>query len=150
MKAPSLNRWTQCQRARSITKIGTKHPGHGAHVDPPPQPNLNVSISARAEDFRRHGHTLREETYNLATTAMADTGCQSCLAGPTLLANLQLTATDLIPVNLTMHSASGTNHGCSPPAASTTLETRQMVYFSATAKLSLATWDSSPGTSPSA
>ena len=31
----------------------------------PPQPNLNVSISVRAEDFRRHGHTLREKTHNL-------------------------------------------------------------------------------------
>ena len=114
----------------------------------PPQPNLNVSISARAEDFRRHGHTLREETHNLATTAMADTGCQSCLAGPTLLASLQLTATDLIPVNLMMHSASGTNLPIMGAALlrikipSTALETRQMVYFSAIASklyLSLAT-----------
>ena len=105
----------------------------------PPQPTLNVSISARAEDFRRHGHSLREETHNLATTAMPDTGCQSCLAGPNLLANLRLRATDLIPVNLKMRSASGTNMPIMGAALlrikipSTSLETRQMVYFSAIA-----------------
>ena len=114
----------------------------------PPQPNLDVWISARAEDYRCHGHTLRTETQNLATTAMADTGCQSCLAGPTLLSDLHLSATDLIPANLIMHSASGTNLPIMGAALlrikaqPTGIETRQMVYFSPIANklyLSLAT-----------
>ena len=40
----------------------------------PPQPHIDVSLSALTEDFRHHGHTLRTETHNLITTAMADTG----------------------------------------------------------------------------
>ena len=72
-----------------------------------PQPHLEVTIAARREDFRQHGHTLRQETQALTVDAMADTGCQGCLAGPQLLARLHLTEADLIPVNLIMHSASG-------------------------------------------
>ena len=72
-----------------------------------PQPHLEVTIATRREDFRQHGHTLRQETQALSADAMADTGCQSCLAGPQLLTRLHLTETDLIPVNLIMHSASG-------------------------------------------
>ena len=114
----------------------------------PPQPHLNVTISARSEDFRHHGHTLRMETHDLATTAMADTGCQSCLAGPSLLSGLRLTASDLIPVNLVMYSASGTNLRILGAAIlrirahPTGPETRQMVYFSEIANklyLSMAT-----------
>ncbi len=59
----------------------------------PPQPNITVTISAREEDFRAHGHTLARETHHLATTAMADTGCQSCLAGPSLMSSLHLSKT---------------------------------------------------------
>ena len=114
----------------------------------PPQPNLDVWISAHAEDFQCHGHTLPAETRNLATTAMADTGCQSCLAGPSLLSDLHLSSTDLIPVNLLMHSASGTNLPIMGAALlrikarPSGTETRQMVYFSPIANklyLSLAT-----------
>ena len=114
----------------------------------PPQPHIDVSLSALAEDFRHHGHTLCTETHNLVTTAMADTGCQSCLAGPGLLSRLRLTASDLIPVNLIMHSASGTNMPIMGAAIirirvnPTGPETRQMVYFSEIANklyLSLAT-----------
>ena len=114
----------------------------------PPQPHIDVTISARVEDFRHHGHTLHKETHNLATTAMADTGCQSCLAGPSLLSKLRLTASDLIPANLIMHSASGTNMPILGAAIlrirakPTGPETRQMVYFSEIANklyLSLAT-----------
>ncbi len=115
----------------------------------PPQPNVDVIVSARSEDFRTHGHTLRHETLHLATTAMADTGCQSCLAGPSLMRGLHLEETDLIPACLVMHSASGTNL---PIMGAVLLrikvrltgqETRKMVYFSAIANklyLSLATW----------
>ena len=114
----------------------------------PPQPHIDVSRSALVEEFRHHGHTLRTETHNLVTTAMADTGCQSFLACPGLLSSLRLTASDLIPVNLIMHSASGTNMPIMGAAIirirvnPTGPETRQMVYFSEIANklyLSLAT-----------
>ena len=114
----------------------------------PPQPNIDLWISARTEDFRLHGHTLRVETKHLAVTGMADTGCQSCLAGPSLLTALRLSPADLIPVNLRMRSASGTKLPILGAALlriktqRTGVETRQMVYFSpiaSTLYLSLAT-----------
>ncbi len=99
----------------------------------PPQPNINVTVSTHAADVEAHGHTLRRERHNLFTTALAGTGCQSCLAGP-LLSNLNLRRSDLIPAYLAMKSASGN----SIPIMGATLlrvkfrqrETRQMVYFS--------------------
>ena len=114
----------------------------------PPQPNLEVHVSSHKEDYRAHGHTLREERHNLATTALADTGCQSCLAGPLLQRGLGLSNQDLIPATLHMNSASG---NALPILGAALLrirsshskrETRQMVYFSPLATklyLSLAT-----------
>ena len=40
---------------------------------------------------------------------MADTGCQSCLADPSLMSSLHLSENELIPVSLVMHTASRTN-----------------------------------------
>ena len=42
---------------------------------------------------------------NIAVSAMADTGCQSCLAGMKLMHRLGMTKKDLIPVNMRMHAA---------------------------------------------
>jgi hypothetical protein len=82
--------------------------------------------------FRHHGHTLRQETQALTVKAMADTGCQICLAGLQLLAKT------------TMHSASGDDLPIlvvailRVTAPTTGQETRQMVYFSCiTSKLYL-------------
>ena len=138
------SRYTRCKRGHSSIRPGTKPPTHGArdahHHSPTP-----VTISAREEDFRAHGHTLARETHHLTTTAMADTGC---LAGPSLMSSLHLSENELIPVSLVMHSASGTNL---PILGATLLririqltgiKTRQMVYFSSMATklyLSLAT-----------
>ena len=114
----------------------------------PPQPLIEVTISTHRSDYRAHGHTLRHETTRLPTTAMADTGCQSCLAGPQLMKALHLTEADLIPACLVMHSASGTNLPILGAALtriavqSTGQHTRQMLYFSSIATklyLSLAT-----------
>ncbi len=83
-----------------------------------------------------HGHTLREEGSNQSAEALADTGCQSCLAGPQLMRSLGLEKRDLIPTSLTMRSASG-NQLPVIGAALTRIrltqsgrETRQMVYIS--------------------
>ena len=73
----------------------------------PPQPTLTVAITTNRADYRAHGHTLREEGSNQSAEALADTGCQSCLAGPQLMRCLGLEKRDLIPTSLTMRSASG-------------------------------------------
>ena len=114
----------------------------------PPQPNIEVTVSTHREDYLAHGHTLREERHHLTTTALADTGCQSCLAGQLLLTGLNLRKADLIPATLLMSSASGTNLPILGAALirirsrHSNRETRQMVYFSPLATklyLSLAT-----------
>ena len=89
----------------------------------PPQPTLNVVVSTHRTDFQTHGQTLRIERRNIATRALADTGCQSCLAGPTLMHGLDLRAQDLIPASM---GAALTRIR----AEDTGKETRQMVYFS--------------------
>ena len=123
-------------RGHSSIRPGTKPRTHGARDA---QPNITVTISTREEDFRAHGHTLACETHHLTTTAMVDTGCQSCLAGPSLMSSLHLSENELIPVSLVMHSASGTNLPILGAVLLrirvqlTGIETRQMVYFSSMA-----------------
>ena len=102
----------------------------------PPQPTLTVTITTNRADYQAHNHTLRKEGSNQSATALADTGCQSCLAGPRLMRSLGLEKGDLIPVSLTMRSASG-NQLPIIGAALTRIrltqsgrETRQMVYIS--------------------
>ena len=70
-------------------------------------------------------------------SAMADTGCQSCLASMKVIHRLGLRADDLIPVSMRMHAANNNGitilgaaimrfSGTSPSGQ--TLETRQIVY----------------------
>ena len=114
----------------------------------PPQPNLDVLVSTHRENYQFHGHTLHKEKRDLATTTLANTGCQSCLAEPALQKGLGLSAQDLIPTSLSMSSASG--HPLPILGAALTRlklgssgrSKRQMVYFSPKATklyLSLAT-----------
>ena len=102
----------------------------------PPQPTLAVTISTKRSDYQVHGHTLRKEGAITSTLALADTGCQSCLAGTQVMKGLGLEQKDLIPSSLTMRSASGNQL----PIIGATLtriedprtgnKTRQMVYIS--------------------
>ena len=48
---------------------------------------------------------IHGNTNTITVTALADTGCQSCLAGSNLLHKLGITSTDLIPVRTKMRSA---------------------------------------------
>jgi hypothetical protein len=73
----------------------------------PPQPTLTVAITTNRADYQVHGHTLRVEGSNQSAEALADTGCQSCLAGPQLMRSLGLEKRDLILASLTMRLASG-------------------------------------------
>ena len=71
-----------------------------------PQPSVALTATANPDDYRALGFkpvTSQPRTAKL--TAMADIGCQSCLAGMKVLHRLGLHESDLIPVTLRMHAA---------------------------------------------
>ena len=72
-----------------------------------PQPHLDVSIRIVDDDYRQLGYEpITKSTHKtLTVSAMADTGCQSCLAGIQCIQCLGLKETDLIPVKTKMHTA---------------------------------------------
>ena len=84
-------------------------------------------------------HTpLKNPTHPVTYPVMADTGCQSCLAGTALITKLGLDRQHLLPVNMKMTAANRGAidiigalalriSGTSP--SKTTLKTHQMVYF---------------------
>ena len=105
-----------------------------------PQPFISVSVAANPLDAQDLG--LPTPTYGTTPSAsypaMADTGCQSCLAGTKLLSKLGLDRKHLTPVTMKMTAANKSGiriagalalriSGTSP--SGDTLETRQMVYF---------------------
>ena len=100
----------------------------------PPQPTLKVRVTTCKADYSVHGHMLRTEGSSPSTTALADTSCQSCLAGTKLLKELHLEKRDLIPSTHTMKSASGNQipiWGAILARITTAgKETRQMLYVS--------------------
>ena len=69
------------------------------------QPFTRLSIEIRKEDYEHFGFQLSVPSNTIWVDAMADTGCQSCLAGSKLIEKLKLFSKDLIPVNMQMHSA---------------------------------------------
>lgn len=105
-----------------------------------PQPFIDVTIHAVPSDTQSLGFpkSLSAPTRPVTFPAMADTGCQSCLAGMALLTKMGLDRRHLLPVNLKMTAA---NHGAinivgalalrisGTSPSNTQLETRQMVYF---------------------
>ena len=108
-----------------------------------PQPFVNVKIQALPSDAEDLGlpSKLVRPSVIASYPGMADTGCQSCLAGIKLLERLHLTVNALIPVTMNMSAAN--NHrinikgalilriyGQSPSGER--LETRQIVYFTDT------------------
>ena len=69
---------------------------------------------------------------------MADTGCQSCLAGIKVLTRLGMSTADLIPVSMKMHAANNNAINiigavvlrfCGQSASGNSLETRQLTYI---------------------
>nr|KAG5706167.1 hypothetical protein BaRGS_025789 [Batillaria attramentaria] len=105
-----------------------------------PQPFVNVTIRAVPTDAQSLGFptSLSTPTRPISYPAMADTGCQSCLAGMALLHKMGLTRSHLLPVNMKMTAANrGTIDiigalalrisGTSP--SKNRLATHQMVYF---------------------
>ena len=62
-------------------------------------------MTAQHEDYERFGFSLAATHKPVLTHAVADTGCQSCLAGIKVVRKLGLTKSDLIPVTMKMHTA---------------------------------------------
>ena len=105
-----------------------------------PQPTVDVSLRAAPDDAHDLGlpTPLPSTTTSTTYSAMADTGCQSCLAGTVLLSKLGLNKKHLIPVTMKMNAANNCRidiagalvlriSGTSPSGEA--LETRQIVYF---------------------
>ena len=105
-----------------------------------PQPCIDVKVRATPSDAQDIGvkPTITVPTPTITFNAMADTGCQSCLAGPSLLQSLNLQKKHLIPVNMKMTAANNRGIeiiGALPlrlsgvSATGSAISTRQMVYF---------------------
>ena len=106
-----------------------------------PQPMIKIYAHIDPDDIRALNMSSPLATCSnvVNISAMADTGCQSCLAGTSLLPKLGLTIDDLSPVAMRMTAAN--NNGIDiagalvlrlsgETAAGTSLSTRQVVYFS--------------------
>ena len=94
-----------------------------------------------SEDFITLGFKLHNRPKSIIHRAMANTGCQSCLAGIRVVHRLGLSTGDLIPVTMQMHAAN--NNGIKILGAlvlcfsgmtkgGARLETRQLVYITDT------------------
>ena len=103
------------------------------------QPFLALTATAHPDDYKALGlKPVISRPHTAKLTAMADTGCQSCLAGTKVIRLLGLSDSDLLPVTLRMHAAN--NNGIKILGAvvlrfsgqshtGQTLETRQIVYI---------------------
>ena len=70
-----------------------------------PQPFLDVAVKAVPDDYEALGFALSSPSKTCSIPAMADTGCQSCLAGLKVIHRLGLRLQDLIPFTMEMHTA---------------------------------------------
>ncbi|CAG2254453.1 unnamed protein product [Mytilus edulis] len=79
-----------------------------------PQPFINIVVKVVEDDYKQLGfqNSLVSQQRSTVIPAMADTGCQSCLAGIKVLYKIGLTKRDLIP-----------------DQDKNELETRQIVYI---------------------
>ncbi len=95
-----LTPWTTTSTARS----------HGA--GPRGNPNhyhSRLQMCTTKEDYDHFGYPLRSAHGQTPVYAMADTGCQSCLAGSNIVKKLGLSPKDLVPATLKMSAANGNN-----------------------------------------
>lgn len=103
------------------------------------QPFITLTVRVVQEDYKQlgFGTKLPSNPRTTSVSAMADTGCQSCLVGIKVIHKLGLTTNDLIPVNMKMHAAN--NQGINIIGAvilrllgkdsdNKLVETRQIVY----------------------
>ena len=108
-----------------------------------PQPYISLTAKVALEDYNALGFRQPADTNTVAISAMADTGCQSCLTGIRIVKRLGLHEKDLIPVKMKMHAAN--NKGICILGATflcllgkdqhgQTIETRQMTYVTDNSK----------------
>ena len=102
-----------------------------------PQPYISLSVTAKADDYTALGLEFNLSPKRTTMQVMADTGCQSCLAGINLMKRIGFDERKLIPVSMSMRAANDasinilgatilrlTGHDCKGQP----LETRQIVY----------------------
>jgi hypothetical protein len=70
-----------------------------------PQPFLRLTMGVHQEDYEHLGYKLNQPDTCTLISAMADTGCQSCLAEHKVIRKVGLSQKDLIPVTTKMHTA---------------------------------------------
>ena len=110
-----------------------------------PQPYIDVEISVA--DFKELDKDKEQPEYtiNIHHRAIADTGCQSCLAGTQILNRLNVNESALLPVETKMHAADNRDIpiiGAIPLTVSATIHgqnksTKQLVYITNTLKNTL-------------
>ena len=69
------------------------------------QPYIRLQMNIQREHYVHFGFSLRVPQAQSFVSAIADTGCQSCLAGLKLVKKLSVSVKDLIPVSLKMQAA---------------------------------------------
>ena len=80
------------------------------------QPYVRLQMKIRREDYDHFGFPFRVPQARSFISAMADTGCQSCLAGLKVVKKLGVSVRDLIPVNIKMQAANNDSiHIWAPP-----------------------------------
>lgn len=79
-----------------------------------PQPFLKHIVRILPDDCAAYGFTLASRSRAAPLPAMADTGCQRCLAGIKVLHRLDLNRSDLIHVMMKMHATNNRHqhHRC--------------------------------------
>jgi hypothetical protein len=102
-----------------------------------PQPFVKLNVTVNPVDYKDLGFKTTIEQKETKTHAMADTGCQSCLAGIKSLRKLGLNKSDLIPVSMRMHAANRNSINIlgatvlrfsGKTESGQTIETRQLTY----------------------
>ena len=73
------------------------------------QPYVRLQMNIQWEDYDHFGFPLKVPQALSFISAMADTGCQSCLAGLKLVTKLGVSVRELIPVNIKMQTANNHN-----------------------------------------
>ena len=101
-----------------------------------PQPIIQLQASLHVDDYSSLGYQLPNRKQSVTVTALADTGCQSCMAGMNLLQHLNLQKDDLIPTKMVMHAANNKTINILGAVvvrlktlSKNATETRQMIYI---------------------
>lgn len=104
-----------------------------------PQPLISLVAKVHKEDYAQLDLAISSQPRSTRIKAIADTGCQSCLAGINIFHQLGMHDRDLIPVNLSMKAVNSENiqivgamllHLSGRNPNGELLETRQVCYIS--------------------